>query len=269
VSIVRCSLVVALVLLPMLPSPAAAGGAEGCPAGAELEAQWTEIAPTLEAASRSSRFGHESPVTLYRKAARSVGRPRADRDGDVALGVMFAELPIEDLWRAVNDESHHALEGYLPLEHSEVLEGKPRGSSRIVFQWFGRFGVARWWVSRVRMNGELYEASGGRLWEIYWEDQLGADHVRHSPVAEIAAHMPALDSTEGAWLFSRFGSRCTAVEYFARAEPGGVVEMAQILFATKAVRDSLEGLARMASEHLDSHPALDFRRPDGTLLPPR
>ncbi len=260
---------IACLILSLSPALGQAQAApQDCPTSTVIDAQLEKLGPLLEQASRSRRFDFPVPQALYERAAVAIGKPQAARDGDVGIGVLFVDLPVEDLWRAVNDEDHHALEGYLPVRHSEVIGGQPRGQSRLLFQWFQQVGVGRWWVSRIEMNPDLFEASDRRLWEIHWEDQIADAPVDRPPIQEIADRMEPLQASHGSWLLTSFGPRCTAIEYFTRSRPGGVVKLGQLLFAKKAVRDALDGLERLAREHLETHPELDFIRPDGTPLPP-
>jgi hypothetical protein len=220
----------------------------------------------LERASRTARFGNDVPLELYRRAAERPGRPVASHEGAKGLGALVAGLPIAQLWAAVNDLDHYALEDdYIPVQHSEVL-GPPDERGHLLFQVFQRWGVGRWWVSRIRTNKDLFLESDGMLWELSWTDEIADVDTDKPPVSGFAARIRPLESSHGSWLMVPLADDCTAVEYFTHSELGGIVGMGQTLMAKRGVSLTMEGLVRMASEHIPSHDSGDFVRPDGTPL---
>ena len=79
--------------------------------------------------------------------------------------------------------------------------------------------------------------------------------------------MTAIRSSEGAWLLVPLAERCVSIEYYSRSEPGGVVGALQPLLVKRALRDILEGIVRLAGEHVASpHPETTFEAPDGRRL---
>lgn len=249
----------------VLALAAAAAARAGCPPADRLEEALAGLG--LERASRTVRFGQEVPTDLYREAAGEVGEPVVKRSGTRGYGVVLAALPLAELWMAVNDEDHHDLEGdYIPVEISQVIGGEPRGRERLLFQAFHRWGVGRWWVSRVRMNEELFRASERRLWEVFWSDEIESADTGSPPIAEVAAKDRPLQSSEGSWLMAPLAADCTAVEYYTFTEPGGIVRLGQMLFAKKGVTLALEGLLNLAREHVSDHDAGEFVAPDGEPL---
>jgi len=256
----RAPLLGALALL--LPGIAAAE----CPPAAELLGTLHEANPGR--GSRTARYGSPPPAALYGKAATHPGQPHASHDGSRGFAVMVAPLPVERLWMALNDEEHHALDGgYLPVKHSEVIGGTPRGAHRLLFQYFQRMCVGRWWVSHVSMNRELYERSGGRLWEVYWEDAMDEVDPTRPPLDSVSVKMAPIRRSEGAWLLVPVAPACTLVEHFSWSEPGGVAGALRPLVLDRALRDTVGGLARMAAEHFDPPEiGASFVRPDGTPL---
>lgn len=219
-------------------------------------------------ASRTVRFDTDPPLALYRKAARRPGTAVSAREGKKGFGVLVAELPIELLWAAVNDEEHHTLDGgYLPVRHSEIVEGRSRGQSRLLFQYFKKAGVGRWWVSRVQMNADLFEESEGGLWELHWEGRMDEIDPDAPPMNMVSRKMQAVRDTRGAWLMVPLADRCTLVEYFTWTDPGGFVGATQWLLAGRVIRSTLSGLTRMAEDHVSvPHPDAEFVRPDGSPL---
>lgn len=258
------SLIVAATLLGAPPGTAPA--ASPCPEADTVLQRLARLDPAR--ATRTARFDTPPPVDLYRKAANKPGTTLSTREGQKGFGVVLAEMPIESLWAALNDEPHHALDGgYFPVRHSEVIGGTPRGPTRLLFQYFKKLGVGRWWVSRVQMNRELFEESGGALWELHWEGRMDEVDPTAPPMNMVSADMSAVLETRGAWLMLPLADRCTLVEYFTWSDPGGFVGATQWLLAGRVLRSTLQGLMRMAEEHVAlPHPDARFVRPDGTPL---
>ena len=239
----------------------------GCPPESELvrTVRSLDVSP----ASRMARFDTPLPSDLYGAAARRVGQAVAARDGDRAFGVLVVGRPVELLWKALNDEDHHALDGpYIPLRSSQVIDGSPRGESRLLLQSFDKVGVGRWWVSRVWMNRELYATSHGRMWELVWEDRMAEVDRTEPPVRDVAARSTPIRSSRGTWLLVPLGESCTLVEHFTWTDPGGFVGATQWLLAKKAVRETVEGVVHLADDHVGTtpHPGPPFLRPDGTPI---
>jgi hypothetical protein len=243
----------------------AAPAAADCPAPDEIEAQLGQL--DLSAAYRTEELELEPPWKLYAKAASRPGRVVVDRSGKLGQSVMVIEIPIEDLWMGINDEDHYAEGGYLPVEHSEVIEGTPRGERRILFQYFKRAGVGRWWIDELEMNREIFAASAGRMWELRWWD-LMAERAADGPPAEFAdLGLAPIKASRGAWLMIPLGDACTLVEYVTLSSPGGFLSVANWFAAGHVIRENLEGLERLAREHVpEPHPEARFLRPDGTEI---
>jgi hypothetical protein len=238
----------------------------GCPGKDDVLDRLKSINP--ERGSRTVVFHSPPPTDLYEKAAAKPGQAFAAKDGKTVWGVMVTEHPIEAIWKALNDEPHHAIEGdYIPVRHSEVIDGTPRGESRLLFQYFKKAGIGRWWVSQVEMNQQLYKDSEGTIWELTWTDAQDEMDASQPPMNTVSEEMPALVASYGAWFLVPIGDRCTLVEYYNHTEPGGFVSFAQGLLAKKSVRDTLDGMVRLADEHLPApHPDSVFMRPDGSHL---
>jgi hypothetical protein len=134
-------------LLAVLLATAPPGAGASCPGPDEIQARLVEL--DLERGARTARFSTPPPQKQLDQAARRVGELFTHRDGKKGFGVVLVELPVEALWRAVNDEDAHDVEGYLPLKRSEIIGGTPRGTSRRVFQAGERMGLGRWWVTRT------------------------------------------------------------------------------------------------------------------------
>lgn len=236
-----------------------------CPSSAEIQKTIESI--ELSASARTARFAMPPPFALYRKAAENVGRVWAYHEGKKGTAVVAVELPVELVWKAVNDEDHHALKGsYIPVRYSEVIEGTAHGDRRLLFQYFQQMGIGRWWVTRNWMNRELYEDSGARLWELIWEDEMAGLDRSQPPFDKIGSGVSPVRSTRGSWLLVRVADRCTLIEYFSWSEPGGVAALVQSFLIRKLLRKTLVGAIRLAEEHISSRSHSGFIRPDGSLL---
>ncbi len=251
-------------LLAVLLAAAPPTAAASCPTSDDIAARLAQSG--LERAARTTRFSTPPPRTLYGLAAGHVGRLFTHRDGKKGVGVVVVELPVEALWGAINDEDAQDAEGYLPLTRSEVIGGTPRGTSRVAFQAGERMGLGRWWVTRTVMSGDLYEASGGDLWEVVWQDDMeNVDQDR--PPVDDPPDLSPIQWTRGAWLLVPLAEGCTFVEHFSWSSPGGFVGMLQGLVLGRALRESIEGMVRLANERyrvpVDGPP---FVRPDGSRL---
>ena len=247
-------------------SPGLFADTSGCPDRDAVLAAIEAIDPAR--GSRTTRFEVDAPIDLYERAAQNVGKPMLDRDGKTVRGVLVIERPIELIWKALNDEPHHALDGkYLPVRHSEVIDGTPRGQDRVLFQYFKKAGIGRWWVTRVEMNERLFADSQGKIWELVWEDLMDTVDTETPPIRSVAKDLSGLKRSYGAWLLLPVSPGCTLIEYFNHTEPGGFVSFAQGLMAKSSVRDTFEAIVRLGDEHLAAPGAEEsFMRPDGTPL---
>jgi hypothetical protein len=236
-----------------------------CPPPDSIEATLQRL--DLVEAYRSQELGQEPPWSLYRKAAKDPGRVVVDRDGNLGQAVLISTLPIEALWMAINDEDHYAEGGYLPVEHSAVVGGNSRGQQRLLFQYFRRAGIGRWWIDEVVMNRALFEASEGVLWELRGWDLMESHAESGPPAAFVGLDLAPIEESRGAWLLIPLGDSCTLVEYTTLSRPGGLLNLAQVLGSRLVIRETLEGTERLAREHIPQpHPGARFVKPDGTPI---
>lgn len=77
--------------------------------------------------------------------------------------------------------------------------------------------------------------------------------------------MPSARWSRGAWLLVPLEDDCTLIQHFTWSHPGGFVGMLQGLVLGRALRESIEGLVKLAEERYQTALAL-FVRPDGTPL---
>jgi len=258
----RISIGIVLLLTLLTGAPVEAG----CPSSDEIARRLAVL--DLTQASRTSRYEEPPPEGLYRKAARNIGEPYVLRSGKRATTVAVIELGVEPLWKAINDEDHHHVDSrYVPVEYSEVIDGTPRGVNRLLFQYYSKMGVSRWWVVRVAMNSELFESSQQTLWEIYWEDDMDSVDPSLPPINRVSDSMTPIRQSRGAWLLVPLTPQCTLVEQFVWSDPGGFVSMAQPLVLKRALRNTMDGIVQLARDHVSEvYADATFLRPDGTPL---
>lgn len=225
----------------------------------------------LTAAARTQVFHIQPPRSLYEKAAARPGKVQVKNNGKLGQAVLATDLPIGALWMAVNDEDHYAEDGYIPVLHSEVIGGTPRGQDRVLFQYFKRAGVGRWWIDQVVMSEDLFAESDAQLWELRWWDLMDSRGEKSLPEEHVRSlndlGLSPIRASRGAWLMMPLGAECTLIEYVTYSDPGGFLSIAQILGAGRVIRDTLEGVERLAREHIPkAHSDFRFVRPDGTLI---
>jgi hypothetical protein len=237
-----------------------------CPPPPELAAAVKTV--PLEKTARASTWATPLPEGLLDEAVARPGWVAASRDGKKGLAVAVVPLSRTALWKAVNDEDAYA--EYLGLASSQVIGGTPRSPRRLLLQSFRRLGVGRWWVDRVWMSSELYEATGGAIWELVWTDAFDRVETTEPPVAEVAAELAPVRWTRGAWAFAELAPGCTLIDYFVWSDPGGMLSTFQGMGIKSSIRDSVDGLVRYAREvvpTLDPAGGPPFVRPDGARLP--
>jgi hypothetical protein len=251
-----------IVLAPLLALFFALGPVRaGCPDAESMRARLAKVDPAR--AARTALFNQPVPAKLYAKALSAVGKPFSTRDGDTVSGVMVAPVAAAEIWRAINDEEHHA-EGFLPVDFSVVVEGAPRGKDRVLFQYYTMAGAGRWWASRVRINPEVHAATEGAIWEIHWRDWMKQVDRTAPPVRDVAAHIRPIEASVGSWMVVPLGESCTLVEHYSESDPGGALGVFKAFVAAGAIRDTLEGIVEMAREHRCEPPAsARFHGPDG------
>ena len=236
-----------------------------CPGPEQVETQVKRL--DLASAYRTQELGLEPPWRLYEKAAKKPGKVFVDRSGKLGQAVVVTDIPVEALWMGINDEDHYAEGDYLPVEHSEVIEGTPRGESRILFQYFKRSGVGRWWIDEVVMNRELFEESQGALWELRWWDLMEERAADGLPEAYSDLGLSPIKASRGAWLMIPLAESCTLIEYVTISNPGGFLNIASWFAAGHVIKENLEALQRLALEHVPGpHPDERFLRPDGSEI---
>jgi len=180
-------------------------------------------------------------------------------------GVAVYDLPIEQVWQGLVSENEHA--GATPVSVSKVIKGAPYSDGRMLFQYMPLPIVTdRWWVVTLRHNKQLYDASGGRMWEVHWTDDSNPSHLAGTPNAEVAAQGMPVAWTKGAWLLVRLKDDRTLVEYFAWSDPGGRLPAGPASrFAGGAVKETLAAMQEFA-RGIKGRSRNAYVRPDGSPL---
>lgn len=242
------------------------GPARGrCPPPDSIEASLRQL--DLTKTYRTQELGQQAPWSLYKKSAQRPGKVIVDRNGNLGQAVLISDLSIEDLWMAINDEDHYADDGYLPIQHSEVIGGTSRGQQRWLFQYFKRAGVGRWWIDEVVMNQELFASSEGMLWELRWWDLMETQGDSGPPEEFADLGLSPIRESRGAWLLVPLGDDCTLIEYVTVSNPGGLLGLAHLLASGQVIRETLEGAEKLAREHIpEPHTEARFLRPDGSVI---
>ena len=182
-------------------------------------------------------------------------------------GVAVFDIPIEYVWKAVNDEGSYA--GRLPVSHSEVVAGRIKHDNRYLFQYMPLPMVDdRWWVTQMRHNAALYKASGGKIWEQAWTDATDTSRLKPSHLSMVESAQ-AVEWTHGSWFLIDLGNGQTLVEYYVWSHPGGMLPPGPASkFAGGAVKDTLKAMRELSLEHQRGTAAGGgFVRPDQTSLP--
>ena len=240
---------------------AAGAVAAECPTEEAMRARLSKV--ELTRAARTARFKQPVPSKLHDKALKRIGKPFSVRNGQRVTGVIVAPVAADRIWRAINDEEHHA-EGYLPVNFSAVVDGRPRGKNRVLFQYYRRAGLGRWWASRVIINDKVHEATKGKIWELYWHDCMDEVDRERPPISDVKGKIRPIEASEGSWMLVPLAESCTLVEEYSRSDPGGALGVIQALVASGAIRDTLKGMVAMAQEHhCEPPPSVSFLGPDG------
>lgn len=214
-----------------------------------VEARLTEIDEL-----RSYRIAKGAPALTsaeIRKAAQGIavtGVVDVSSGPDKVYGAIQINLPIGQLWAALNDETRHP--GFTAIAYSELLSGKVCQSGRHVLQFLEVPMMSdRWWIGILKDNPDIWRESGGSVRELTWRSSIDESLVTTESGKKIIAQGYPIGSTTGGWLLVAIDERSTWVEYFSQADPGGRVpsSMASSL-ASRGVVDTFAAIERFAKE---------------------
>ena len=214
-----------------------------------------DAAPTVpaDAYTRAASGEHVKGIQSVEGVAASKG-----------WGVAVFDLPVEAVWKAVNDEKRFA--GRLPVSESAVVAGTPNRDGRYLFQYMPLPVVDdRWWVVHMDHNAGLYQQSGGVVWELSWKDATDASRVAGTSWEAKVEDATPVAWTHGSWLLVDLEGK-TLVEYFVWSDPGGSIPAGPASkFAGGAVLDTLAAMEQLAREHAGKSEG-GFVRPDQSAL---
>lgn len=210
--------------------PAAAASAQP-----SLVSVMAELGPVLAQQRKVQGFPVLSPAQLA-KAERGelVVREQAVAGAEVPRLTMATVMPypVEAVYLVLGDLKAHA--DFIPtLDHSVILTQADRGMVREAFQFMGAPYPAqdRGWILRMENNRALYEASGGRYWEMPWtmmgeeyQTFLSGTLAGSGPIPAGLSREDLEDATTprygvGAWVLVPLGPNRTYVEYDSFTDP--------------------------------------------------
>ena len=179
--------------------------------------------------------------------------------------VAVFDIPIEQLWKAIADEDHHA--NNLAVQVSETVQGTPRTHDHTLFQFLDVPMVSdRWWLVNIRYTASLYTQSNGKLWELTWRDRNKDQALIDTlDLSQFDDAMPVA-WTKGAWLLLKLSDGRTLIEYHTWSDPGGSVPVGiATRFAASEVANNLAHMAKFARNHTPTCTGT-FHRPDGSAM---
>ena len=256
-------------LLSLLPGSARAGADLAAPIdAAALQGDWRARRPLVEELGRIPV--ELEPADLALVAEGGIARHRLRQAGmDRVLGATWTDLPRDQLWIAILDDSCFTLVEGLTERH--LPSGDPL--RKLLFQHVD----APWpfsdrqWILDIRSNPGLYAASAGAIWERTWTLASGPEGAPER-IPDPAWPDPQAIWTpvnDGGWLLLDAAGG-TLLVYHARVDVGGALpDEASTAWALATLKGLLskvlERAAVIASHYDGSHaPVL---RPDGSPIP--
>ena len=231
----------------------------------------SDLMATLSAAA-PQRMVKSAPKVTAAQVSRALAGEKVKGieivDGEPAAkgyGLSVVNLPIEKLWAAVVDADHHA--GTMPLAASKKVQGKRCAHNHVIFQYIDLPVIDdRWWVTRIKFNSALYTATGGKVWELGFQDE-------HKNQALLDAVDPALKGdgvaiawTKGSWTMVALSPTRTFVQYYVWSDPGGSIPAGPASrFSAGAVEDTLKAVETLAKAGKSTCGG-SGQRPDGSPL---
>jgi hypothetical protein len=231
----------------------------------------TQVAAQLESwrAHRGIETAPKIPSSAYQKALDGQVAKGIEVIEDIkaakGYGVAVFDIPIAQMWKAIADEDHHAHNTSVKM--SETIQGTPRTHDHTIFQFLDiPVFTDRWWLVNIKYTSGLYTASGGKIWEITWQDRnKSTELVNMLDLTQFDDAIPVA-WTKGAWLLMALDDGRTLIEYHTWSDPGGSVPVGLATrFAAGEVEQNLRNMAKFAQGHTPTCTA-QFHRPDGSPL---
>ena len=138
-----------------------------------------------------------------------------------AVGVI--DVGIDDLWAALNDETHHV--GITPLSYAAVLRGRPCADDRYAMMVLPVPVLSdRWMINHNRYNQAVASASGGAVRELTWQAAPDPGAFTLPEAAQpLVADAVYVSVNSGAWWLISLDEGHTLAEYASATDPGGSV----------------------------------------------
>ncbi len=236
---------------------------------------YAELKPVLNTVNvhrkyRACRAAPRIPATAYRAVPKDSPQSgvleEPGHEVAKAWGLAIIDLSVEQLWMAVNDEE--AYPGTLPVTVSTVFRGEPFENGRHVFQKMtlpGPFSD-RWWIIRKTAGVDVFEASGGQMWEACAENATNPSLLRGTPLRGELEDAEPVNWTWAGWMLMPLSENLTLVEYFTWTDPGGSLPAGPASrFASGAVKKTMIKIASLARRYGPAD-LLRGTRPDGAPL---
>ena len=165
----------------------------------------------------------------------------------IGYGVGVFDVPIDDVWAALNDETRHA--DLSALSHVEVVSGGVCADRRKVLMvlplpWL----TDRYWVNQNRFSAELSAQSGGAVRELTWSSVADPSAEPLSAAGRSATDgLVPIGFNKGAWLLVQLDDTHTLAEFSSWVDPGGSVPTGPAsLFATSGIEDTFDAMRTYA-----------------------
>lgn len=220
----------------------------GYPADA-LQARAAEVAPL-----RDARLYKAAPAPSTADLAALAGGGRVGRvvaapgepTGRV-YGAAILDVPIDTLWRALNDEL--AFVGTTVLSYARVVQGPACGSDR-----YGLMVMDipvlddRWFINHNTHNSTVYNRSGGTVRELAWWSTTDPAQIALNAADQAATEDAVFVSrNEGAWWLVQLSGDRVLAEYTSLTDPGGSVPAGPTAtFSKGALNETFDGMLAMA-----------------------
>jgi hypothetical protein len=168
------------------------------------------------------------------------------------------DAPVDAVWMAINDHDGFQRDGNVAL--SLYLSGRERGSGQRTVERLDLPIIAdRWWVQEVVHNGRLFEASEGRVWELF---ARAVDTPVPDTLMPLVGDGVRITWSQGGWFLVPVDRERTLAEYWVWSDPGGAVPAGLASrFAAGAIRGLFDDVEVRAQDLAESQPR-GFVRPD-------
>jgi hypothetical protein len=187
----------------------------------------------------------------YRAAAEgkvATGITRVEgHSARIGYGVGVLDVPIDDLWAALNDETRHG--DLTPLAHVELVAGTACADRRKVLMVLPLPMLTdRYWVNENRFSTELAAKSGGEVRELTWASVPDPASESMSEAGRAASDgLVPIGFNKGSWLLVKLDDTHTLAEFSSWVDPGGSIPTGPAsMFATSGIEDTFESMRTYA-----------------------